>query len=184
MIYQWGVSVLTPFAKSINLFDASVNMLRLAEKNLKETDLYNWHIRQADNRSIPMPDKSADLVISGWSISSLVIENHDDWEKGVDQAIREMIRLCRTGGTIIIIETLGTVSEEPSPPLELVGFYDYLEDKYGFSKKWVRTDFKFNSIEEAIELIGFFFGETASESIESNPDNIVPECTGIWWLNL
>jgi ubiquinone/menaquinone biosynthesis C-methylase UbiE len=176
-----GVS-LTPYANSISLFDISLNMLKIAEKNMIQTRFYNYYIRQADNRNIPMPDQSADIVISGWSISSLVIDFQENWEKEIEKVIGEMKRLIRKNGTIIIIETLGTACENPCPPDELKDFYKYLEEVHHFKNKWIRTDFKFNDMDEARELISFFFGKTTSEKIVSNGDNIVPECTGIWWL--
>ncbi len=177
-----GVS-LTPYANSISLFDVSLNMLKVAENKMRNSNFYNYYIRQADNRNIPMPDNSADIIISGWSISSLVIDFHENWEKEVEKALNEMKRLQRKGGSIIIIETLGTACENPCPPDELKDFYRYLEDTHHFNKTCIRTDFKFDNMEEARDLISFFFGKSTSEKIYSNDNNIVPECTGIWWLS-
>jgi hypothetical protein len=93
----------------------------------------------------------------------------------------------RPGGTIIIMETLGTGYEMPTPPDELVAYYAYLEGEAGFSSTWIRTDYLFESLAEAQALTSFFFGEEMVEKVvrEAGQDHVVlPECTGIWWLDL
>ncbi len=57
----------------------------------------------------------------------------------------------------------------------------FLEDDLGFRATWVRTDFKFVSLEEAADLLGFFFGAEFAEEVRRNHWIITPECTGIWW---
>ena len=63
-----------------------------------------------------------------------------------------------------------------SPP-----FYSWLEDAGGFQKKWVRTDYLFESLDHARELVEFFFGEMVDHEVLPSGEVMVPECTGIWW---
>ncbi|HEX2989536.1 MAG TPA: hypothetical protein VHO49_02600, partial [Anaerolineales bacterium] len=58
--------------------------------------------------------------------------------------------------------------------------YQWLEAN-GFDSKWIRTDYRFESLDEAIELAGFFFGEELAEQVRANGSVILPECTGVWW---
>jgi hypothetical protein len=93
-----------------------------------------------------------------------------------------MTRVLRRGGTAIICETLGTGSLEPHPPTPtLSDYYDYLESEMGFNRRHISTDYKFSSLDEAVETIRFFFGDELAEKVKANHWTIVPEWTGIWW---
>jgi hypothetical protein len=59
-------------------------------------------------------------------------------------------------------------------------YYPWLDDA-GFQKKWIRTDYQFESVDEAAELAGFFFGEEMADGIRKQGSAILPECTGVWW---
>jgi hypothetical protein len=52
----------------------------------------------------------------------------------------------------------------------------------GFSYSWIRTDYRFESVEEAYELTEFFFGKELAERVQNNRLTIVPECTSVWKL--
>jgi hypothetical protein len=93
-----------------------------------------------------------------------------------------MKRVMKDVGNIILIETLGTASEVPEVPASHADFYQFLEF-LGFKKTWVRTDYRFNDVKEAVNLMTFFFGEEVGKKVKERNSNIVPECTGIWWLN-
>ena len=87
----------------------------------------------------------------------------------------------------IYLETLGTGYETPTPPDELTAYYAFLENEEGFSSTWIRTDYLFESVEEAKKVSTFFFGEEIVEKFIEHPlgDHVIlPECTGIWWLNV
>jgi ubiquinone/menaquinone biosynthesis C-methylase UbiE len=56
-------------ARSIRAFDASAEMLRVCRERLSASRLSNWQVDVADHRQLPVPDHSADLVVSGWSVS-------------------------------------------------------------------------------------------------------------------
>ncbi len=92
--------------------------------------------------------------------------------------------MLRPGGTIIILETLGTGYETPHSPDSLMAYYAFLEEEEGFSSTWIRTDYQFESLTEAEALTRFFFGESMADKVISEDPVILPECTGIWWWSL
>jgi ubiquinone/menaquinone biosynthesis C-methylase UbiE len=174
--------LLAPIAKSIRAFDASQAMLEVAMAKLRRMLSRNWTIGIADHRNLPVTAQSADLVISGWSICYTVVYHPENWREELGKALAEMKRVLRPGGTIILLETQGTGHETPHPPEKLVKYYRYLEANEGFSSTWIRTDYLFDSLEEAESLVRFFFGDTLADQTVQEKWAILPECTGIWWL--
>lgn len=172
--------LLAPQVCSIHAFDASAHMLSRAAASLKAGGRRNWRTTVADHRALPVPAQSADLAISGWSICYLVSWNPADWEPQVHQALAEMRRILRPGGTTLLIETLGTGFTAPHPPDHLQGYYHFLQQQ-GFSSTWIRTDYRFRDPQEAYDCTRFFFGEDLAEPFKSSQQVILPECTGLWW---
>jgi ubiquinone/menaquinone biosynthesis C-methylase UbiE len=120
--------MLAPFIHSLRAFDASQAMLDVAVQKLRATSFVNWEAKPADHRHLPVQPVSADLVISGWSLVYLAMEN-GDWQKELDLGLKEMERVLRPAGTSIIIETLGTGQETPLPPANMVAYLTYLEEQ-------------------------------------------------------
>ena len=58
--------------------------------------------------------------------------------------------------------------------------YQWL-DANGFQNKWIRTDYQFESLDEAVDLAGFFFGAEMADRVRERRIVILPECTGVWW---
>jgi ubiquinone/menaquinone biosynthesis C-methylase UbiE len=175
--------LLAPRARSIRAFDASAEMLRVCRERLIKSGLSNWQVDVADHRQLPVPEHSADLVVSGWSVSYLAVWNQENGEAELDTWLREMKRVLRRDGMVILFESLGTGNEEPVR-LEHVGStYQWL-DANGFENKWIRTDYKFDSLDEAMELSRFFFGDELGEKVARKQWVILPECTGVWWRRL
>ncbi len=108
--------MLAPIVKSIQAFDASAHMLEVAAAKLRESGLQNWQMGVADHRELPVDDQTANLAISGWSICYIAIGYEDTWRQEPGQALAEMRRVLRPGGTIIILETMGTGYKVPTPP--------------------------------------------------------------------
>ena len=173
-------TMMAPLVRSLYAFDASDAMLALAESKLRALGLSNWQTQLADHRQIPLPDQCADLVISGWSICYLNDKQRADWQTPFEQALAEMKRLLRPGGTILIIETEGTGVSTPQPPNSMRRYLGWLREQ-GFAFEWTRTDYKFVSWEEARALVPFFFGDAMlSACYEEDGSVILPECTGLW----
>ena len=171
--------LLAPFAKSIIACDASEHMLDFATRKLEISGFNHWHTQVADHHHLPTPDNSIDIVTSGWSVCYLVESEHPHALEPVEIAIKEMKRVLRPGGTIIILETLGIGVETPDPPEKLKPYYHRLE-QLGFKNQSIRTDYQFESLEEMQELVTFFFGAEMADNWQANPEIRLPECTGIW----
>lgn len=165
---------------SITACDASAHMLALTEAWLRDTGHSNWQTAVADHRKLPLPDQSVDLVVSGWSFCYLAVWGGNAWQAALEAGYAEIERVLRPGGTLILFETLGTGSETPQTPEKLTGYYAWLAEK-GFHSSWIRTDYQFESLAEAVELSAFFFGEEMGEKVRANHWQILPECTGVWW---
>ncbi|MBN1264170.1 MAG: methyltransferase domain-containing protein [Anaerolineales bacterium] len=168
-----------PEVESIFAMDRSIHMIVSAEEHLKAQQRTNWSLGVCDHRYLPVPDNHADLFISGWSIAYLVEEGGVDWEAEVNRALFEIERIIKPGGTIVLLETLGTGFESPHPPEPLEAYLSYLE-QVGFERHWLRTDYQFESQQEAEELVGFFFGPELAAQVKEKQWVILPECTGIW----
>ncbi len=59
----------------IHAFDESDEMLRVCRDHLAGSGLLNWKVDVADHRHLPVDDRSADLVVAGWSVSYLAVWN-------------------------------------------------------------------------------------------------------------
>src|SRR5215207_3529612 len=167
--------LLAPHAKSIRAFDLSAEMLRVCRERLIASGLSNWQVEVADHRQLPVPDQSADLVVSGWSVSYLAVWNQETGQSELDTWLSEMKRVLRKDGTIILFESLGTGNELPIRLEHVESTYHWLDDN-GFENKWIRTDYQFESVGEAADLAGFFGAEMADKVRESG-SVILPECT-------
>lgn len=175
--------MLAPRAKSVRAFDISEEMLRVCRRRLEASGLSNWEVKTADHRQLPVADHSADLVVSGWSVSYLAVWNPASWQAELEKWLGEMRRVLRRGSFIVLFESLGTGNESPIRLEHLSNFYPWL-DEAGFQNKWIRTDYRFNSLEEAEELSRFFFGDELGEKVKTNSWVILPECTGVWWKKI
>ncbi|WP_433942808.1 class I SAM-dependent methyltransferase [Paenibacillus sp. SN-8-1] len=178
-------SFIAPEAKSILCTDISRSMLDLLNEKLKNNNTNpNWTTLVADHRELPIEDSSVDLVISGWSISYLANSGNVDGNKNLEIILKEIARVLRPNGSIIILETLGTGTETPNPPEFLKEYYSLLENKHKFSHRWIRTDYKFSNTMEAKKNTEFFFGPDLARKIDENQWSTVPECAGIWWKHM
>ena len=174
-------NLLLPLVKQIYAFDQSSAMLKVAEQKLQQTPYSQWHLATANNDRIPLPNDCADIAVEGWSFGHLRGWYPDQWQQKLDEAIAEMKRLLHSDGTMILLETLGTGHETPYRFPELNDLFSYIEKEHQFNHSWIRTDYKFTSLEEAVTLTDFFFGKELAAKIKTNNWVILPECTGIWW---
>ncbi len=179
--------MLAPRVRFVRAFDESEEMLRVCRDRLAATGLLNWQVDVADHCHLPVDDSSADLVVSGWSVSYLVVWDADapsssgaGWREKLSGWMSEMKRVLRPGSPIVLFETLGTGREVPEHVPHLENFYAWL-DENGFQNTSIRTDYKFESLKEAERLVRFFFGDGMGEQVVKNNWIILPECTGAWW---
>jgi ubiquinone/menaquinone biosynthesis C-methylase UbiE len=175
--------ILAPYVAHVHAFDISEEMLRVCKEKFTASGLSNWQVELADHRKLPVEDASADLAVSGWSVSYLAVWNPDTWREQLEAWLAEMKRVLRLGSHIVLFESLGTGNESPIQLEHLKDFYPWL-DEVGFQNKWIRTDYKFASVAEAEELSRFFFGDELGNKVRDNKWVILPECTGVWWLKI
>lgn len=174
--------LLAPIVAHIHACDGSAHMLGVAERKLRAGGWQNWQLHHADNTRLPLPDQCADIALEGWSFAHARGWFPDSWQQEIGQMIAEMQRVLKPGGTFILLETLGTGYEQPTPPNpHLAELYAWWEESYQLNHTWIRTDYLFNSPEEAANLTRFFFGDELADRILADRLTILPECTGIWW---
>jgi ubiquinone/menaquinone biosynthesis C-methylase UbiE len=173
--------LLAPQVKHVRAFDISEEMLRVCREKFIASGLTNWQVDFADHRQLPVEDSSADLVVSGWSLSYLAVWNSASARTELEKWLGEMKRILRPSSHIVLFESLGTGNELPIKLEHLKDFYPWL-DEVGFQNKWIRTDYKFESLAEAEYLSRFFFGDELGDQVMENKWVILPECTGVWWI--
>lgn len=172
---------LVDHARTLRGFDQSPSMLDVARRALEAKGARNWSLSVADHRHLPLSGGVADVGIEGWAFGHLVEDAEEPWVGPVDEALDELRRVVRPGGTLVLIETLGTGNAEPRAPSErLAAMYEHLE-RLGFERDVVRTDYAFASFEEAERLCRFFFGDELGDRVRAEQITILPECTGLWW---
>ncbi|MGE5073677.1 MAG: class I SAM-dependent methyltransferase [Anaerolineae bacterium] len=173
--------LLQPLVRRVIACDASLHMLGIALHKLREVG--NALVAAADHRYLPWQSRSTDLIVSGWSVSYVAVWAPQRWREEAEVWLAEARRVLRHGGHIILLESLGTGNEMPERLPHLENFYRWL-DEAGFQSCWIRTDYRFESPEEAGRIAGFFFGEELKRRIERERLRILPECTGVWWLRV
>ncbi len=170
-------------ARSMRAFDISHHMLTVTCDKFKRLVRTNNLVAVADHRSLPSASASADLVISGWSVSYLAVWNPLRWREELGGWLMEARRVLRRNGIVILLESLGTGNESPQRLPHLENVHQWL-DENEFQNKWIRTDYRFESLEQAIDLAGFFFGEEIARKIQEERLVTLPECTGVWWRQI
>lgn len=169
----------------IHAFDIAPAMLTEGYRVLSETGMENWSFTQADNRHMPIISNIADIVLEGWSFGHVMSWYPETWQVETDNMLAEMERIVKPDGTMILIETMGTGNRKPSPPSADLGkLYDYWQEQHGFQYQWIRTDYQFESVVEADELMRFFFGDEMADTLVADKNIIIPECTGVWWKKI
>ncbi|MBI9104064.1 MAG: class I SAM-dependent methyltransferase [Spirochaetales bacterium] len=165
-------------------FDREPHMLKAAGRNLsKWSDKVK--IAEGDNIALPSISKKADIFIEGWSFGHTMIENKGTMAETFDRIFASVKTNLRSGGRFVIIETMGTNVLTAAPPIqELADFYSILQNKYGFKQEVISTDYRFESLKEAVRICGFFFGEEMAKEIQEKGSPIVGEYTGLFHLTV
>lgn len=182
-----GTGRLTRFlaqsARKVYACDLSHHMLKLGRRILQSEKIQQDRFTVADMRRVPFPNAIADMVIAGWSFCYLSVWGGEKWEQELESGLLEAKRILRPGGVLILLENYGTGFESPAPPAHLNKYFVFLKNN-GFQSTWIRTDYLFQSTQEAIELSNFFFGGELAAKVENNQWTTLPECTGILWLEI
>lgn len=166
--------------------DRSEHMLALAERNLAD-HAEKLTFRVSDNFDLPTLGSQFDVFIEGWSFGHGVADARDGEELRDNTAtlVRNATRNVKPGGIAILLETMGTNTDEPAPPVpELEAFYSLLENDYGFASTVIRTDYSFPSNEVAADIMGFFFGKEMERGVRARGSATIPEFTGLWYRRL
>lgn len=172
--------LLAPLARHVRAFDSSPAMIGVARRLVAEDGYSNVELGVADNHALPVETASADLALAGWTFGHNVGWYPDAWREVIGAMLAEMRRVTRPGGMMIVLETQGTGHETPAPPPALVPYYDMLAAQ-GFGATWIRTDFRFETLDEAERLTRFFFGDTLADEVVRRKWITLPGCTGLWW---
>lgn len=174
-------ALLSPLAARITALDLSPAMLEQASGYLSsQPDLQFPLLAAADHRALPVAARSVTLVASGWSVCHLATWNPENWKEELERGMDEIYRVLQPGGMIFLVETQGTGREQPDPPAHMLPYLGYLHQA-GFNFNWIRTDYRFESQQEAETLARFFFGEEMVSRIKPASEVTLPECTGIFW---
>lgn len=169
--------LLAPRAKSVRAFDAAPAMLEVAKQSLPGVE---WGV--ARHEALPVPDASSDVAIEGWAFGHALGWNPDGWRDDLRRWVRELERIVRPGGTLVLLETMGTGVETPfAGGHSLEPFHAFVTGELGFAHRVLRTDYRFESVEQAVDTLGFFFGERLVSRVRERQWTVVPECTGLYW---
>jgi ubiquinone/menaquinone biosynthesis C-methylase UbiE len=168
-------------AAKVLAFDGFQKMVDEGRRKLTELQIRNASIDFAENKELPIDSSSADITLAGWTFGHATSWYPKTWELEIAAAVQEMKRITRTGGSAIILETLGTGFESPfTPPDRLAHYYTLLEEDFGFTRSWIRTDYRFENREIAESLTQGFFGKSFDLKMDTMGACILPECTGLW----
>jgi ubiquinone/menaquinone biosynthesis C-methylase UbiE len=176
--------LLAPCVRKVYGVEPARGMRAQAEAIKRERGVDNVEFREGGYTSLPIRPASADLVIEGWSLLYFYKLSLPNWRKPIELAFAEMNRVLKPGGTIILIETLGTMRDKPMRFEWSWPLYDHLEKERGYACKTIRTDYRFDSAAQAVDLIGFFFGEETAAEVRCQGRRDVPEWTGVWWQKI
>jgi len=168
-------------AKQVHSFDISPQMINTAKVKQKSLGISNISFSVADHFSAPLSNNSVDLSIEAWAFLAMKLHSDKPITELFSLAINEMKRVLKSDHPIILIETLGTCYEEPKSKILNSEINKFLENDIGFIRRIIRTDYEFDSISEALDLMSFFFGEEAVTYINEHQSTVIPECTGVWW---
>lgn len=173
--------LLAPFARRVRAFDRSAHMLSVARAKAAARGYAHLSFEVAAHDALPVDEGVADLAIEGWAFGHAVGWNPSAWRAEVDANVRALTRVVRPGGVVVLIETMGTGVDAPfegGHALEV--FHRHVIDELGFSHRCIRTDYAFESVDEAVERAGFFFGARMAERVRAKGWRVVPEFTGIY----
>lgn len=162
--------------------EPALAMLAVARRHTAQQPAARCALLGADALALPVRAGWADVAIAGWALGHLRSWHAGAWRETIARALAGMERALRPGGTLIVIETLGTGEVYPRPPTAaLAEYYAWLESAQGMRAVSIRTDYRFPDAPAAARATGFFFGEEFAARVIQERWSRIPECTGLWW---
>jgi SAM-dependent methyltransferase len=162
--------------------DQSQHMLAFAQESLAAYSP-KLTFQLADNTDLPDLKSTFDAFIEGWSFghSIMACVNQQEILHTTNLLLANAMKNLSPGSAIIITETMGTNVDSPNPPHEnLRLFYETLVHRHDFKQHVIRTDYQFDTNEEAADVMGFFFGDGMKRSVLTRGTSTIPEWTGLW----
>ena len=172
--------VVAPIVRHVYGIEPVAGMRAVADSKKRKLDVKNVDFLSGEHKDIPLPDNSVDLIIEGWSFPAAYYSSYSEWHAEFEAIVLEMKRILRPKGSVILIETMGSLHIWEEAPAQTNVLYDYFEKELGLKKAIIRTDYKFCNKEDAVDLGTFFFGDEVGAEIQEIGEPIVPEATAIW----
>ena len=167
-------------ASSAFCLDQSRHMLEVARQNLR---LFRHKLQflEHDNVDGFEPIPRADIAMEGWAFGHTVIDHCHRIPEITELLVANCLGAIRETGIVVIIETMGTgVESAAAPRAELRQFYEVLETRHGFERTIVPTDYRFDDVDSASRIMGFFFGDEMGRRVKERGSAVVSEYTGVW----
>jgi ubiquinone/menaquinone biosynthesis C-methylase UbiE len=175
-------ALLAGHVRQLYAFDFTASMLRLSQVRQRRQGWRNVALVLADSRRMPLGSPQADLAVEGWAFLQIAVWHPQVWRAQLSRALDEMHRLVRPGGKMILIETLGTGESTPRVVPFFREVYAFLEAERGFTPLSIRTDYRFETMQQVQQVVVPLFGEEMLERLVSTASGwVLPECTGLWW---
>jgi ubiquinone/menaquinone biosynthesis C-methylase UbiE len=162
---------------TVHGIDTSPAMLEVARTRLAHCE-GDWQLSTADARKLPIDDDWADAAVAGWVYGHFTERHATTWETELADALSEMDRVVKPGGIEVVVDTLGTGVTGPGAPNQSLAAYHRFLERRRFECTVLRTDYRFDSVDESIELLEWFFG--MGDWARNHEHPVVPEFTG-WW---
>ena len=167
-------------ARRVSGFDREPHMLEAAGERLARF-ADKLELRPADNLDLPLLPEKADVFVEGWSWGHSIVDGPGSVEDIADALFAQVRKNLAADGFVVLIETLGTNSLQPAAPHpRLAEFYQLLQSRHGLRQTAISTDYRFPSVAEAAETLGFFFGDDMARAVRNGGSGTVPEWTGVW----
>jgi ubiquinone/menaquinone biosynthesis C-methylase UbiE len=109
---------------------------------------------QADAEVLPFGDGTVDAAYATWAY---FFSRFGDPTPG----IQELHRAVKVGGPLVIVENLGGDDFCALAPSDITGDVAFWA-QHGFSLDVIETEFSFETREEALRLLTFYFGDVGS----------------------
>jgi SAM-dependent methyltransferase len=112
-------------------------------------------------QDIPFHDDAFDAAYSTWAffISGIAADV-------TDSGLSEVQRVVRDGGPIVMVDNAGGDEFTALTDHRIVGDPSVWTER-GFEHRVLETSFRFDSIDEARELLGYYFGAAVRERVSS-----------------